>query len=1305
LKTNSPSENLTDGIAVVGLACRFPGAPTIDQFWRNLCDGVESIKFFSDEELDSSISPDLKNDSNYVKARGILPGIEDFDARFFKMNSLEAETMDPQQRLFLELAWEALENAGYSPRNYEELIGVFAGMGNNSYFSHYLATRPDLIKAAGEFQTMVANEKDFLASRASYHLDLKGPSVSLYTACSTSLVAICYGFESLLNYQCDMVLAGGISLMLPQDRGYLYKDVMILSKDGHCRAFDAAASGTVSSNGGGLVVLKRLDDALSDGDQIYGVIRGTGLNNDGSDKMSFMAPSVRGQADAVAMAMANADVNPEDISYIETHGTGTNIGDPIEVEALNSVFRERTARKGFCAIGSVKTNLGHLDTAAGVAGFIKTVLSLYHRKLPPSLHFKNPNPKIDFSNSPFFVNDRLTDWKSEGKPRLAGVSSFGIGGTNAHIVLEEAPRVSSDDTASRSHQLIVLSAKSETALDIATHNLADFMKENPETSLQDLAYTLQVGRESFQHRRIAVCQTLDEAVGILSGPLDPRFVKSGAADRKKPEVVFMFPGQGAQYVNMGLAFYRSEPVFRKTVDFCAQTLEPFLGLDIRSIIYPEGDDIGPAKDELRKTCYNQPAMFVMEYALAKLWMSWGVIPSAMIGHSLGEYVAACLAGVFSLEEGLKFVANRGKLIQSVPEGSMLVVRESAMEIETKLPEDLVVAAINSPNLCAVSGSCESIASFEKKLVEENIPCRLLDTSHAFHSAMMDPILEPFTKVSESILLSPPRIPFVSTATGTWITDEEATDPQFWSAHLRNPVQFSAGIKTLWEQPDRILLEVGPGSTATSLAQDHMTDRSRQNVISSLKKAATPDEEWHGFLTAVGELWIAEAKVNWASFHENESRHRIPLPTYPFERNRYWVDPDHSGRVEDKGLPIRQREVPRLVPAGIDSDKGSFSNYENLLVNIWQKVLPDVDQVMVDDNFFDLGGHSMLAVPLFSAIQEATGADLPLSTVFEAPTIREMAQVLNTVVPESPKAESSGQQGSEIRISELPSTNQDLGERPTQPWSSLVGIKTTGSRAPFFCVHGIGGNVVNYSHFVEYLAEDQPLYGLQAQGLDGKTRPPRSIEAMATKYVEEVKKLQPHGPYRLGGGSMGGLVAFDMAQQLTREDEEVELLIMFDTQGPEPSVGSTGGRDEKKKSQGSIWIDIVRAAGPSPKEMISLVLSKTKTKLQRLVRLLKCDFLRTINRQLSHGDRYWYLERKHDSIMKKYSPSIFRGEITMFRAMNPNPDEGFDATHGWGNHASGGVNAWKIPGEHFSFVEEPGVGRLLSKVLKNAAWEK
>lgn len=882
------SPNVLD-VAIIAMAGRFPGADTLDAFWQNLRSGVESITFFAAEALtQAGVAPVLQQHPHYVPAGGVLSDIQQFDAFFFGYSPGEAASMDPQHRLFLECAWEALERAGYDPGRYPGLIGVYAGTGMNTYLYHNLHSHAHYAEPGRDYHTMIASDKDFLATKAAYKLNLKGPAVTIQTACSTSLVAIHMACQSLRSGECDIALAGGVSLRVPHTTGYLYQEGMILSPDGHCRAFDAAAQGTVIGSGVGIVVLKMLEDALADRDAIYAVIKGSAINNDGAQKAGYTAPSLDAQAAVILEAHGVANVPPDSITYVEAHGTGTSIGDPIEMAALAKAFRAGTKREQFCAVGSVKTNIGHLDAAAGVAGLIKTALALQHKQIPPSLHFEKPNPQIDLDNSPFYVNTTLSDWQTDGAPRRAGVSSFGIGGTNAHLILEEAPSAF-PSSATRPWQILPLSAKTESALDTASANLVNHLSQSPHQNLADVAYTLQTGRRLFPQRQVLICQNHENALAMLRSRETGRLLRNIQETVSRP-VAFMFTGQGTQYVNMAAELYRAERAFRQTVDQCCAQLRPHLGFDLRYILYPtNASEQEAATQRLNQTAITQPALFVVEYALAQLWLSWGIQPQAMIGHSIGEYVAACIAGVFSLEDALAVVAERGRLMQQLPAGGMLAVSLTETEVQAYLTDTISLAAVNSSKSCVVSGPLAAINALYQLLTQEGIRCQPLHTSHAFHSRMMEPILEPFAGIVRQYALHTPKIPYISNVTGHWSSIEEITNPDYWVQHLRQPVRFEQGLRTLMSNPELALLEVGPGRTLSTLARQHAQASPNRIILTSIPHAQDRQSDVAFLLTTLGKLWLAGVPIDWSGFYAGEQRQRVSLPTYPFERQRYWID--------------------------------------------------------------------------------------------------------------------------------------------------------------------------------------------------------------------------------------------------------------------------------------------------------------------------------------------------------------------------------------------------------------------------------
>jgi amino acid adenylation domain-containing protein len=880
-----------DAIAVVGLAGRYPGADNIEQLWANLCGGRESITFFGDDEVAGS-APPAGSGLKFIKARAVLEKCEWFDAGLFGYGPRDAELMDPQHRVFLECAWEALEHAGLDPARYEGAIGVYAAASLNTYLMYNVlgnrAAVDDMMTAfqVGGYQTLIGNDKDYVATRVAYKLNLRGPSMSIQSACSSSLVAVCQACQSLVAGACDVALAGGVSITFPQKRGYLYVEGSIASSDGHCRPFDANASGTVFGSGAGIVVLKRLADAQADGDTIYAVLKGWALNNDGALKAGFMAPSVEGQADVIRMAQERAGVDARTIGYVETHGTGTPLGDPIEVAGLTRAFRLSTSDAGFCALGSLKANIGHLESAAGVTGLIKAVLALHRGQIPPLLHFERPNPLIDLPSTPFYASPELLPWPTSTSPRRAAVSSFGVGGTNAHVVLEEAPPAGAN-AAAKPAQLLLVSARTEAAFAASVANLADFVLRRGEDSLAPVAYTLQTGRAFMERRGFVVAREPADALAGLRASGGLRSVK---APGRAPAVVFVFPGQGSQHVDMGRGLYETEPVFRQHLDECAALLKPQLELGLDDLLYPDASRRAECQELLTQTRYAQPYLFAVEYALARWWMARGVQPAAMIGHSAGEYVAAVLMGVFSLPDALKVLVKRGQLMQAQPPGRMLAVRLTAEEVQPYLDHDLSLAAANAPSMSVISGPSAAVEELNRTLEAKGIGGRLLQTSHAFHSDMMTPALEPFRRVLEAVTLHAPSRPFLSTRSGGWLEPAEVAKAEYWVRQIREPVQFSRAVREAQKQAGAVFLEVGPHQALTTLALQHDAPEAPVTAIPSLRHTRENLSDYESLLRAVGRLWTVGQDVDWAGLHDGRPPRRIALPTYPFERKRYWIEP-------------------------------------------------------------------------------------------------------------------------------------------------------------------------------------------------------------------------------------------------------------------------------------------------------------------------------------------------------------------------------------------------------------------------------
>jgi acyl transferase domain-containing protein len=881
-------------IAIIGMAVKVPGANSVDEYWRNLVDGVESVRFFTnDEQKAMGVAPSHVDDPGFVPAVAMVDNVGHFDAGFFAMTPREAEIRDPQQRLFLELSHTALEDAGYDPARYDGEIGVYGGTGSDGYQWRNIRRNAQVYASTGPFMVATATHPSYLSTFTSYKLDLRGPSLTVHTACSTSLVAVHLACEALRNRECEMALAGAASIEFPYGWGYIYSEGGVMSPDGHCRAFDAEACGTLWGSGGGVVLLKRLADAVTDGDAVRAVILANAINNDGAAKVGFTAPSASGQTAVISQALGLGGVDPRSISYVEAHGTGTALGDPIEVAALSSAFGAETDDTQWCALGSVKTNIGHLSAASGVAGLVKAVLGLQHRMLPASLHFERPHPKIDFAASPFYVNATLAPWPAGAGPRRAGVSSFGVGGTNAHVILEEPPAAPSRPARASRDALLQISARSPDALATVARQLADHLTRQPELDLADVAFTLRQGRRAHEHRGYVVAVDTARAAMALA---DPASLRTGRTSAATTRVAFLFSGQGSQYPDMGGGLYRSEPVYRAAVDECAELLRAHLDRDIRDVI------ADPAGEWLGRTRYTQPALFTVEYALAALWSSWGVEPAAMLGHSIGEYVAATLAGVFALPDALRLVARRGALMQALPAGAMLAVPLREEEVRETLPASLSIAAVNAAASCVVSGPADIIDEYAAALTARSVPNRRLRTSHAFHSAMMEPVMAAFHEQVAAVPRQMPARPMLSNLTGAW-AGAELVEAAYWTRHLREPVRFADGLATLLAEPGWSLVEVGPGSQLAGLARQHPA----AGTLPPLASLPGPDEaagDLAAVLAAAGGLWVRGVGVHPSTVDVR----RVPLPTYPFEGKNFWVEATDQAQGSDSAAPSGPRPL-------------------------------------------------------------------------------------------------------------------------------------------------------------------------------------------------------------------------------------------------------------------------------------------------------------------------------------------------------------------------------------------------------------
>ncbi len=998
-----------EAIAIVGMSCRFPGAQSPEQFFDNLLNGIESLTprrhWYEDAPR-----PVPAADRAGETAVGMIPDIGHLDAGYFGLTPREAEVMDPQIRLFLECAAEALQRAGHDGNDPETRVGVYAGVGINTYYLRHVLPNPRVMQGANAFQAIASNEKDFVATQTSYRLDLRGPSLSIHTACSTSLVAVVQAIESLLSYQCDVALAGASSIKPDPAFGYFLEEGNIGSKDSICRAFDAGANGTVAGSGTGVVALKRLSDALADGDPIHAVIKGAATNNDGAAKTGYTAPSIEGQSTVVSEALAVAGIEPDTIGYIETHGTGTPVGDPIEVTALHRALGAGPPNS--IALGAVKTNIGHLDAAAGVAGLIKAALAVEHGTIPPTLHFQTPNPALRLTETRFHVPTAPVPFPSApGTPRRAGVSSFGIGGTNAHVILEQAPPAAPRPEPSAAPQLITLSARSASALEASVAALATHL-ETEAPALEDAAWTLQTGRKRHGHRRSILAKDRTEAIEILRGAGPARRTFAHSTDAKELDVAFLLPGQGAQHIHMAQALYQNEPTFREHFDECAGHFALHGVEDLSALLYPAaGTDLAAATARLNETQQTQPALFAVEYALARLWMHWGIEPRALLGHSLGELVAATLAGVFELADATRIVAARARLMQNTPEGRMLAISAEAETVQALLEADASIAAINAPGTCVASGSPAGIEQLHARLENQGIEARLLHVTRAFHSPLVDGALEDFEAIVRSAPLQAPTIPIISNQTGAPLTDAQAKDPMYWVQHVRQPVDFAKGVAHLLEQPGLALLEVGPGRTLSSLAQRQLDPATkRAPILTSLGHPKDNADDAIVLREALARLWNAGATPNWPQVHQGPRPRRVQLPTYPWEKRRYWLPAQEAGIGKGEDTHETDAPTPETGTGPFPATNGhtrpdlpvpyaaATEPLEEALVEIWENIL-GFQGIGIHDDFFDLGGHSLIATKMVAHIRETFDVEVALPRLFEVRTIYELSQAVEALLME------------------------------------------------------------------------------------------------------------------------------------------------------------------------------------------------------------------------------------------------------------------------------------------------------------------
>lgn len=986
--TETETQNQADhAIAIVGMACRFPGANSVEEFWNNLVEGKDTIQHLSPDQLSPEVPAELRNDPRYVRARGLIDQPYAMDASFFDIGPMEAKLIDPQQRVLLEVAYQALEHAAHGPGTIEGRTAVYAGIEDNTYYKTEIAPFPEAEKRAGHFSIMTGNEKDYVAMRIAHKLNLKGPAVSVHTACSTSLVAVIMACKSLRYGECDMALAGGASVHFPTHDGYYFQEGGVFSSDGSCRPFDKDAEGTIFTDGAGIVVLKRLNDAIRDRNTIHAVIKGGAINSDGGDKASFSAPSIAGQATCIIDALRDAGVDPVTIQYVEAHGTATPMGDPIELEALRQAFRKSTQKTQFCGLGSVKSNIGHTTAAAGVASLIKLALSFKNGFLPPTLHYKSPNPGLDIENSPFYVVSQLTEWKPQATPRRAGLSSFGIGGTNSHLILEEAPAAEAFKRPEvvRPVEIFPVSGKTPAQRDQLLAALGELNAD-----ARDIAFSLQNGRTRFKSRGARI--RMPELPGF-----EDLIVKNDKII-DEPKLVFMFPGQGSQYIEMGKSLYEYFPEFRATFSKVCEELSRELGLDFRSFIFDSHN-----KETLENTRYTQPALFALEVSLGRMLLDWGIQPDLMVGHSIGEFAAAHLAGVFSLEDGVKLIAARGRLMASLPTGKMLSVRGPLDQIMNIVGDSLDLASINSPVHCVLAGETEKVKAVQEQLEKQNLPCRLLHTSHAFHSEMMSPVVEPFLGIAQEVQFNAPSYAIISTVTGERMTDAQATDPAYWAGHLRATVRFSPAISKAIDAGGNLFLEVGPRTTLSSLALQHLQHLKidRGAAISTLGDSPDTAIEIGTFATALAKLWIHGLELPWNQIWSGGNR--IPLVPYPFERKDYRFS---EGRTPEAAKVVKEEIsfVPDAPDETMgDEPEGDPGDSRESLTSELSKLFSDhagMEISNADTTFVESGFDSLVLMQIGVELGKRFGISVSLRDLMETQnTLSRLSAHIGKVAPQ------------------------------------------------------------------------------------------------------------------------------------------------------------------------------------------------------------------------------------------------------------------------------------------------------------------